>query len=108
MIRRSTWWTTALLVTLAATRAFGAEIPTHLEAAPVSHDQAATLLQQAGLSHDEAVARAESLDQAELAQLSRTDLDQQGGEPFVTIAIILGILALAYMYFRHQEAMSGQ
>lgn len=108
MIRRSTWWTTALLAILATTRTSGAELPSHLDAAAAGPDQAAALLQQAGLSNDDAVARAGSLDRAELAQLSRTDLDQQGGEPVVTIAIILGILALAYMYFRHQEAMSGQ
>ena len=108
MIRRSTWWTTTLLAILATTRTFGAEIPSHLDASTVGPAQAASLFQQVGLSHDDAVARAGSLDQAELAQLSRTDLDQQGGEPIVTIAIILGILALAYMYFRHQEAMSGQ
>ena len=108
MIRRSTFWTVALLAILATTRTFGAEIPSHLDAPPVGHEQAAALLEQAGLSHDDAVARAESLDRAELAQLSSTDLDQQGGDAFVTIAVILGILALAYMYFRHQEAMTGQ
>jgi hypothetical protein len=97
-----------LLAILATTRTFGAEIPSHLDASPVDPAQAAALLEQAGLSQDEAVARAESLDQTELAQLSRSDLDQQGGEPIVTIAIILAVLALAYMYFRHQEAMSGQ
>ncbi len=107
MTGRATWWAPLLLAILATTRTFGAEIPSHLEASTVDPARAAVLLQQAGLSQEEALTRAESLDRAELAQLPRTELDQQGGDAFTTIAIILGILALAYMYFRHQEAMSG-
>ena len=74
--------------------AWSAEIPATLDTEGANPDQAVRLLENAGLSHGEAVSQAQSLDRVELAELGRSDLEQKGGDPFTSFALILGVVVI--------------
>lgn len=83
--------------------AFAAEIPSGLDRRFRSVDAGAAL-QGAGIP--DAAARAQALDQVELAELSQADLRQQGGETIITIMVIIAVVAMVFLYFQHVENMA--
>lgn len=79
--------------------AWSAEIPFDLDATGAGPGQAVRLLEKAGLPHDEAVARAVSMDRVELAQISRSDLEQKGGlADIVVVGAVALILVLMWIF----------
>ena len=74
-----------------------AEIPSGLEAV-----QAPALMDKSGVSAEEV----RDLDAVEREELRNSDPSRQGGDGLVTVAIVLAIVALVYLYFQHVENMS--
>jgi hypothetical protein len=106
----------ALMIMSMARTGDGALIPQDIETgqrASVSSPSAAPnvssvrALRQAGLSAPEAAKRAQTMDRVELAQLQKSDLGQQGGDPSaITILAIVGAVALVIWLVRGMSADS--
>ncbi|GEM_PF-4214589 len=47
------------------------------------------------------------MDAVERAELARSEPARQGGDAIITIAVLLAIVALVYIYFQHEENMRG-
>ena len=94
---------TALLMTPALFLA-----PRTAGAAEMSSDPAcaarasASVLGQSGLPAGEVG----SLDAVEREEILNADPDRKGGDGLITIAVLLAIVALVYIYFQHVENMS--
>ena len=82
---------------LAPRHAGAAEFPAGMEAS-----RAPAGMEQAGVSAEEI----RSLDAVEREELRNSDPNRQGGDGLITIAVLLAIVALVYIYFQHVENMS--
>lgn len=98
------WMSASLLMGLLLARpAAAADLPAALDG---SDAQAQAVLEKAGVASADAALKVAELDEAEKAELAKSDAEQKGGDAVITIAVVAALVALVYLYFKHVEAMN--